>query len=254
MRPNSLLAGLISPQVLAAAELDPSGPVAAEIRACDCLEIRYDLFDADAPWPGLAARVANLHPGALRLGTIRLRRDGGSFDDSMASMRLPLWGDLLEARVGLHWVDLELECARDFEALKALTAARGTRVLLSQHHFDGIPPAGELMSFAKECRHLGAPGFKIACMSHCVGDTAGLYEFIRKQSKHFELFSAFAMGATGQASRVFSLACGANLTYGAIGAVLAPGQIQVGAMRRLLADLRFCKDEASVARRLEEPA
>lgn len=254
MRHKNLLTGLISPQVLAAAEANPAGPVAAEVRSCGCLEIRYDLFPAAENWTSLAARVARLHPEALRLATIRLQRDGGAFDDSMASMRLPLWGTLLEAEVAPHWVDLELECVHEFEALRSLTAPRGCEVLLSQHHFDGIPPEGELLSFAQQCRHLGAPGFKISCMSHVHGDTERLYAFIRKEARHFELFAAFAMGATGQASRIFSLACGANLTYGAIGEALAPGQIQVGVMRRLLADLDLFHCESDVVKCLEVSA
>lgn len=250
MNDSKILAGLISPSVLAEAESDSSGSVLADIRACDCLEIRYDLFDSSTDWSQLAARVEHLHPTALLLGTIRLQRDGGNFDNSMASMRLPIWGRILDGEKVPHWLDLELECVRDFEALQGLSAVCGTRVLLSQHHFDGIPPEGELNSFAQQCRHLGAPGFKIACMSHRQGDTARLYSFIRKQAAHFELFSAFAMGATGRASRVYSLACGANLTYGAIGEALAPGQIQVMPMRRLLDDLKLCHEEADVEKRL----
>jgi 3-dehydroquinate dehydratase I len=253
MRPNSVLVGLLSPQVLSIVENDPNCIVAQELQSCDCVEIRYDLFPEEQ-WSELAARTRRVHPNALRLATIRLQRDGGNFSNEQATMRLPLWGEILEAPVGVHWLDLELECARDYTALAALAQASHARILLSQHHFDGIPLEGELVSFAQQCRRLGAPGFKIACMSHSLGDTAGLYAFTRKQANHFELFSAFAMGATGQASRIYSLACGANVTYGAIGEVLAPGQIQVKTMRRLMDALSQCSDEAAVTRLLESLA
>jgi len=254
MRHKKFLTGLVTPQVLSAAESDPNGSVLKELRTCGCLEIRYDLFTATEDWALLAERVERLHPAALRLATVRLRRDGGAFDDSRASMRLPLWGALCEAATPPHWFDLELECVSDFEALRALAAGCGARVLLSQHHFDGIPAEGELASFAQQCRQLGAAGFKIACMSHVTGDTAGLYSFIRKEAPHFELFSAFAMGSTGQVSRIWSLACGANLTYGAIGEVQAPGQIQVGEMHRIIERLDSFEDEGEVMRLLETGA
>ena len=254
MRPKAILTGLVSPIVLAEAEAHPTGAVASDIRACDCLEIRYDLFSSQDEWSSLSARVARLHPQVLRLGTIRLQRDGGNFDNGMASMRFPLWSYLLEAPVGLHFIDLELECARDYALLRSQAVLSGTRILLSQHHFDGIPPIGELESFVHEALRLEAPGFKISCMSHCKGDTAPLYEFTRKHSAQFEWFAAFAMGAEGQASRLYSLSCGANLTYGAIGEVLAPGQIQVGLMRRLLQDMDHWKDENEVRGLLREPA
>ncbi len=45
------------------------------------------------------------------------------------------------------------------------------------------------------------------------------------------------MGAFGRVSRVWSLKEGANLTYGAIGNVAAPGQIQVPIMSQALENL-----------------
>ena len=57
---------------------------------------------------------------------------------------------------------------------------------------------------------------------------------ILSEAADFELFAAFGMGDTGRTSRLWSLKEGANLTYAAIDAVEAPGQIDVMTMKKAL--------------------
>ena len=78
-----------------------------------------------------------------------------------------------------------------------------------------------------EVEELGANGYKTACMSTAAGDFDEIYPLIEQESKNFELFSLFAMGASGQESRVKSLLFGANITYCSIGKAVAPGQLSV---------------------------
>lgn len=231
---SPLIAGVLSASVLDAAESEPDGEVARNVRLCDVLEIRYDLFPDRDAWADIARRAAAVHSSAVLLGTIRLERDGGALLDSFAQKRLAFWERILNAEVRPAWLDLEKFALGDFEKLRALGAGHRTKIIISEHDFKGIPDMAELSAFADECARLKADGFKTAAMSSSAGDCDELYDFIEKRFNDFEWMSVFAMGDTGRASRLWSLACGANLTYASIGESAAPGQIPVLRMKALL--------------------
>ena len=230
MNETKYLVGLIGPEVLEAAEKESLHPVHLDLEACTSLEIRYDFFD-EKLWPELSARVEKVAPGKLQIGTIRLKRDGGTFPDAREIERLDLWKKILEAPAVPQWLDLERDCLHQFENLNKLTAARKVQLLISEHNFSRVPSDAELDSFAKDVLRFKAPGLKIAAMSNDTEDCGRLYKFIKKNFKKFKLFAAFGMGDTGKASRLWSLKEGANLTYGAIGCAHAPGQIEVMTMK-----------------------
>ena len=233
---DKILVGLVSPEVLSAIESDSMHPVFLDLQACSALEIRYDFFE-EALWPALSARVRKVAPHAMQIGTIRLKRDGGVFQDSRAGDRLPLWKNILEAEQVPGWLDLEQDCLYDYEKLSALADHRDVKILISQHNFSRTPTDMELRDYARDVSRLGAEGLKIAAMCNSDEDCDRLYRFTQKFSGDFELFAAFGMGDLGRVSRIWSLKEGANLTYGAIGHVAAPGQIQVPVMAEALEKL-----------------
>jgi len=205
---SKFIAGLISPDVLQEGHA---------IRKCDILEIRYDLFKNTAEWSGLAQKVSELNPKALRLGTIRLEKDGGKWKNERAEERQKLFDGILES---LHWIDLE-------RGSNASWIKKNIKIISSWHLFDRVPTEHELNEYAEECLDLKFSGCKVAAMAHSKNDAEPLYNFAKKHSKNFELFSAFAMGEHGKESRTRSLKEGANLTYASIGEALAPGQLSV---------------------------
>ena len=233
---EKFLVGLVGPEVLSAIESDPMHPVFLDIEACNALEIRYDFFEPSV-WDGLSTRVRKVAPHALQIGTIRLKRDGGIFQDSSAGERLSLWRTLLEAEQVPDWLDLEQDCLYDYKKLSALADDRDVNIIVSQHNFSRVPTAMELRDFARDVSRLGAKGLKIAAMCNSEEDCDRLYDFTQKFSDEFDLFAAFGMGDLGRVSRVWSLKEGANLTYGAIGHAAAPGQIQVPLMAKALEKL-----------------
>jgi len=201
--PKKFIAGLIAPDVL---------QNAISIKKCGILEIRYDLFENMEDWPNLLQKVSELNPKALKLGTIRLEKDGGKWKNSRASERIGLFDKSLD------WIDLERGM---------ITGKTVHKIICSWHLFDRVPSAEELNEFAEECLELGVQGCKVAAMAHSKHDAEPLYDFAKKYGEKFELFSAFAMGEQGKESRVRSLKEGANLTYASIGKALAPGQLSV---------------------------
>lgn len=240
------LVGLVSPQVLSAAEADPISPVVMDLQACDMLEIRYDWFEKGI-WPELSARVRKLAPESAQIGTVRLARDGGTFPDDSAVERPALWQSIFAAPDVPEWMDLERDCLHDYGALTELAKPRGTRIIVSEHNFVRIPTLLELKKFAQDTQRVKAAGLKIAAMSNGPTDCQRLYQFASKNAKNFEMFAAFGMGKTGMPSRIWSLHEGANLTYGSIEACAAPGQIDVLTMKKAIDALDNFASENDIA-------
>jgi len=218
------IAGLVSPEVLQNAFANGTGAEAVAIKKCAVLEIRYDLFRDVSEWNNLSQKVFELNPQALRLGTIRLERDGGRWENSRAGERSELFEKILSGGRILDWIDLE----------RGMPRKNYPKIICSWHLLDRVPNEDELDEFAEECLKSGICGCKVAAMARSKSEVQPLYDFAKKYGKKFELFSAFAMGEYGKESRIRSLKEGANLTYASIGEALAPGQLSVENLLSLL--------------------
>ena len=226
------LVGLVDPETLAAAESEELHPARIDYESCDILEIRYDFFE-ESEWPTLASRVRKIAPNAIQLGTIRLKRDGGTFPDARAIERTALWKKILDATDFPEWLDLERDFLHDYNSLREIATAKDVKILISEHNFSRIPNDLELKNYLTDGKRVKADGIKIAAMSNSDDDCTRLYKFAKK-AKGFKFIAAFGMGETGKISRIWSLKEGANLTYGSIGKAAAPGQIDVALMRKAI--------------------
>ncbi|MCR5028032.1 MAG: type I 3-dehydroquinate dehydratase [Fibrobacter sp.] len=227
-----LFAGIIDPETLSAVEQNPQGELAKSAALCTALEIRYDLFlDCGASEEDLVAlskRVRSLYPKAFQIGTIRLKRDGGMFPDARSQDRARYFNAILSTGDRPNVVDIEIEeLGTLLPKVQAALKSTGTKFLVSHHDFLKVPTVAEFQVWIEQAKAAGANGYKTACMSTAEGDFDCIYPLIEQESKNFELFSLFAMGASGQESRVKSLLFGANITYCSIGKAVAPGQLSV---------------------------
>ena len=246
-------AGVLSAETLRDIEENPLGDLSRAAGLCTALEIRYDLLlSAGCPEGSLgsvAERVRSLFPKALLIGTIRLVRDGGTFPDEEALSRAKYFVRILSENVVPDYLDVEAEEFAGFvpqieELWKSDERRKDTavpllsefpkKVLVSHHDFQKVPSEEELekilgVARGPEGRSPLCGGLKIACMSTSAGDFDRVYPWIRavKRNVSPELFSCFAMGKTGEDSRIRSLLSGANLTYCSLGRAVAPGQIPV---------------------------
>lgn len=239
------LVGLVDPETLAAAESEELHPSRIDYENCDILEIRYDFFD-ESEWQGLSGRVRKIAPKAIQLGTIRLKRDGGTFPDVRAIERTALWQKILDTADIPEWLDLERDYLHDFNGLRELANPKGVKILISEHNFTRIPNDLELKNYLTDVKRIKADGIKIAAMSNTDEDCTRLYKFAKK-AKGFKLIAAFGMGETGKISRIWSLKEGANLTYGSIGKAAAPGQIDVALMRKAIDKLEITTSQIELS-------
>jgi 3-dehydroquinate dehydratase-1 len=246
------LVGLLGPRILSELEHDPNGEIAQAVALCSALEIRYDWFPKRVEWPNLSGRLRKVCPDKLQIGTIRLVRDGGIFPNTKAPMRMKNWGPILSAESVPDILDLEQDCLFDFEALKSFASLKGSKIIISQHNFSRVPPYPVLVTLVQDALRVGADGVKIAAMSNAEGDCEPIYQFIKDFSSQFSYFSAFAMGNSGQASRLLSLLKGANLSYGSILSTTVPGQISVVQMNEILKNINENTSETEIRKLLDK--
>lgn len=239
-------AGVLDAETLGEIEKRPQGDLAKAAAECSAIEIRYDLF-LSAGFPAeslgkIAARVLNALPKALLMGTIRLKRDGGTFPDEGSLSRAELFRSILRESVHPDYIDIEAE---EFVSLESeirnvwtrecggkipLLDETSKKILVSHHDFQKVPAIGELDRLRACAAEWKCAGFKVACMSASEGDFDSVYPWIKSVadgSWRFALISCFAMGKTGESSRIGSLEFGANLTYCSLGKAVAPGQIPI---------------------------
>jgi 3-dehydroquinate dehydratase/shikimate dehydrogenase len=182
-------------------------------RRADLVEIRLDRVGRD--------QVAGLVAASPRpvVATCRGRADGGAFEGDEAER-----GERMReaVRAGAQWVDLEwgsgLACRlEDFSP---------ARVILSWHDISSTP--ADLPERLRAMRAApGAGSIKIVTTARRLGDLVRVRELVRGQ----KALSAFAMGATGAASRILAPVWGSAATYAAAGdAPTAPGQLGVAEM------------------------
>lgn len=233
------LIGVVNPTVLDSAN-------EFQIHACPILEIRYDLFPFRKDWGKVLTHIKELAPKARIIATIRLERDGGKWPDVNARGRTEAWQEMIHAELVPDWMDVEWEYLEDEMELMAEAQERKIKILASHHDFKGIPSKKALEDAVKLAKHWHTDGFKIAATSRTEGDCQALYDLAKEHADDFSWFSAFAMGKTGMASRLFSLCCGANITYGSFGAAVAPGQIPMNVMMKLVAQLDESSKEKDV--------
>ena len=222
-------AGVLDAASFLEIQQNPQGELFRSVALCSALEIRYDLIcEKNGDECALVAeKIKRLFPKALLIGTIRLVRDGGGCPTEVSAKRVGFFQRVLSAGVSPDFVDVGAEELGVLSAIAGDLRKSGTRFFVSHHDFEKIPSAEELASLVAAARNVGANGFKTACMSSRPQDFDRLYPFIQQNAPGFELFSLFAMGESGEESRIKSLAFGANLTYCSLAASVAPGQIPV---------------------------
>lgn len=215
--------------------LTEAAPVVAA--APDLVEWRVDHLlagGADLPTVVAAGRaLVDVLAGLPLLATIRTGAEGGE---------LPLPGDdyltvyraLLDAGLP-DLVDVELMHAVAEPVIAAAHEA-GVPVIASNHDFDGTPAQAEIERRLLLMAERGADVLKIAVMPHTPEDVLGLLAATVAVRRRVEQpVITMAMAGTGVVTRLAGGVFGSAATFGTVGAASAPGQIEVGALRRALA-------------------
>ncbi|MBT6277629.1 MAG: type I 3-dehydroquinate dehydratase [Chromatiales bacterium] len=190
-----------------------------------CVEVRADLLLSNGV--SLDQLFATVRAACAQdlgcLFTLRHPTHGGTFDGSEAE-RVQLNQRALEA--GADVVDAEWGTG----AARLLLAA-GAPVVLSHHDFAAMPSTRELAELTGAMMATGPLAVKVVPTASRLSDSAVMLNWVAARDEGEPYRIGFAMGASGAASRILTIAYGAPITYAAFGASVAPGQVALQELR-----------------------
>ena len=214
----------------------------------DLVEWRADFYEDLFNTPKLLDTLKALR-GVLKdtpiLFTIRTKPEGGevapSFDDyKTAHLAVAKSGDADLADVEMFWGNTDWNAPASDNSAKLVEEIHkaGCLVVGSRHNFSATPSSAEIVSTLKHQKEAGADIPKAAVMPKSKEDVlaviAASVEFGNASDRPFLTIS---MGPLGMMSRVACEFCGSCMTFGAAGQASAPGQIQVGELKDMLAKI-----------------
>jgi 3-dehydroquinate dehydratase-1 len=216
---------------------------------CGGVELRADGLPPD----DIAGTVADFDAEKGRRGfagpvffTLRLRRDGGAWEDGAAAERSAVWESLPPGTC--DWADLEIEeIARVTPTALDSLQSSGVKILLSHHAFSPEePPAWDALLDAM--RGFRPDGVKFAVTLRDRAHAEDLLRLARRVAAEFPAAGVLGMGAAGSLTRLISPLRGCPFTYGYLGAEQgAPGQLPAAAMRAFFAEAAGAHPAADAA-------
>ena len=200
-------------------------------------ELDFDVVEWRADYyydPSVFGLIRRICPNQQLLFTVRSREEGGLFQGADEEMGNMVMAASLEGKAEL--VDMELLgfYGRNREMLETLKKA-GTRVILSFHDFHGTPSGERIRNLFRSMKEAKADIGKIAVMPVTEKDVETLVEGALQATKELDLeIIAISMGDLGRKTRTDLSLTGSTMTFGALGAGSAPGQVEAAELARLL--------------------
>ena len=215
-------------------------------RKAEMIEWRVDCF-ADVQDPEQVRRIlTQIKPyvsDTILLFTFRTRHQGGQ---GQLEEKKILYLNQLAAKSGaVDLVDLEFfEATRPEKEIRKLQRL-GVRVIASHHDFDATPDDRILHMLMDQMQQGGADVAKLAVMPHHADDVIRLLKLTNDTKQKYPTLPVvtMSMGALGVISRICGEAFGSCITFGADGAVSAPGQMQMDTLAEILDALHVCTQE-----------
>ncbi|WP_367297856.1 type I 3-dehydroquinate dehydratase [Loigolactobacillus coryniformis] len=175
------------------------------------------------------------------LTTFRTEKEGGEM-----TLGITDYVSIYQQVISNHLTDaLDLELFLPKTVVSELVAAAqdaDIAVIMSSHDFQKTPVKEEIISRLEKMDQLGADVAKIAVMPQSGSDVATL--LAATAAAHEKLKTpiiSMAMGKLGKVSRISGEVFGSVLTFGTVGSASAPGQIELPALRREIAQLALDK-------------
>ncbi len=173
------------------------------------------------------------------LFTFRRKEEGGEKTISMENYRR-LNLEVIESRL-VSLVDVELFAGDELVTeIVDVAHKNGVKVVISNHDFTKTPEKEQLINRLQKMQTLGGDLPKIAVMPQKEKDVLTLLtateEFNSKYANR--PFITISMSKKGLISRLAGSLFGCAMTFGAVGDVSAPGQIEAGKLKEILELMR----------------
>lgn len=202
---------------------------AALLQGADIVEIRLDLLgikDTKSALEMIAEVKAAVNLPCI--ATNRLPIDGGKWEGP-EEKRIQLLLDILPV---VDAVDVELAAAPDLrEKLISTAHELGKTVIVSHHDFNGTPSMDKIKDMLEMAWQSGGDIAKFAVKANSSADTINLLQVTHEATRPVCLI---AMGDLGKHTRAIAPFYGSVLTYGSVGEAVAPGQLSIAELKRMM--------------------
>ncbi|MBX2870080.1 MAG: type I 3-dehydroquinate dehydratase [Acidiferrobacterales bacterium] len=192
----------------------------AQSHGLQCVEMRPDLLlDQGLGLAEVMSMVGEIVTADMHcLFTLRRHDHGGKFTGTDRE-QMDIAMQAIDA--GAHMVDVEWDnqCVSDM-------LAQGAPVILSNHDFEGIPTDAELNDITDRISELRPAAIKMVTTAQSFDDAVRMLQWVSDFGEG-PCRIGFAMGGTGEFSRILTRCFGGPITYATFDAPVAPGQIPV---------------------------
>ncbi|KAJ7980194.1 Bifunctional 3-dehydroquinate dehydratase/shikimate dehydrogenase, chloroplastic [Quillaja saponaria] len=190
----------------------------AKANGADLIEIRLDSLKNFNPYEDL--KVLIKESPLPTLITYRPKWEGGLYDGD-ENKRLDVLR--LAMDLGAHYIDVELQVARQFIDTISGKKPENTKIIVSSHNYQYTPSVEDLGNLVARIQETGADIVKIATTAVEITDVARIFQI----TVHSQVpVIGLVMGDRGIISRILCAKFGGYLTFGTLesGVVSAPGQ------------------------------
>ena len=203
----------------------------------DLIEWRIDAFEFFQDWENVykvLKRIRKIIGNLPLIFTFRSQREGGH------AFILPHDYAALNTRAAqsglVDFVDVEVFSGDDVKALIDQIHRTNSKVIGSYHDFNGTPERYAILEKLKKIQAFDADVVKIALMPKQMSDVLELLWASNEMSVHHATrpLIVISMGALGMISRIAGEFFGSSMTFGALGDVSAPGQLEMNRLGALL--------------------
>lgn len=193
--------------------------LAAELKL-QCIELRADLLlDAGYSVDDIFSFAQQAKgQGLATLFTLRHPDHGGTFAGSEAE-RVDINRRALQS--GVDIIDIEWNTNAALQLL-----ADDAPLILSYHNFSGMVTEAELNELTTSMSAVRPRGIKVVPTSSSMTDAIRMLQWVEDTNDNVRRIG-FAMGETGECSRILTLAFGGPVTYATFDDTVAPGQIDI---------------------------
>ena len=195
------------------------------LKKSDYVEVRLDFLKIEQIPNALEAIKKDLNKIVC---TLRPKTEGGKFSGTEKE-RISIIKLIAEYNPFL--LDIEFNTLKKNKELVKYLKSTKTKLLVSWHDFKKTPKSPELKSKINQMSKFSS-NVKIVSTAKSTEDSTRMLELYNQKAKN-NLIS-FAMGDSGQISRILCLYMGSPYTYVSLGKAVAPGQFSIDEMNKII--------------------
>lgn len=201
------------------------------------IEWRVDCFSDVGQPEKVKAVLQEIRPftaDTIMLFTFRSKQQGGNV--FLEEKKILYLNEIAAKSGSIDLIDLEFfEATRPEKEIRRLKRM-GVHVIASHHDFHATPDDRILHMLMDQMKHGGADIAKLAVMPRSTDDVIRLLKLTNDTKQRYPSFPivTMSMGGLGVISRMCGEAFGSCITFGADGAVSAPGQMQMDTLSGIL--------------------